>query len=64
MLIKSKTKKKIMKKYESPVMKLHQLKAGRILAGSNNVKPTPNAGGASTQSYEDAGFNGDDLFED
>lgn len=53
-----------MKKYESPVMKLHQLKAGRILAGSNNVKPTPNAGGASTQSYEDAGFNGDDLFED
>lgn len=62
MLIKSKTKKKIMKKYESPVMKLHQLKAGRILQSS--VKPTPNAGGASTQSYEDAGFNGDDLFED
>ena len=51
-----------MKKYESPVMKLHQLKAGRILQRS--VKPTPNAGGASTQSYEDAGFNGDDLFED
>ena len=61
MLIKSKTKKKIMKKYESPVMKLHQLKAGRILQSS--VKPV-HAGGASTQSYEDAGFNGDDLFED
>ncbi len=50
-----------MKKYESPVMKLHQLKAGRILESS--VKPV-HAGGASTQSYEDAGFNGDDLFED
>ena len=54
-----------MKKYESPVMKLHQLKAGRILAGSNGVKPTPNAGGASTQSYEyEGGFNGDNLYED
>ena len=51
-----------MKKYEVPVMKLHQLKAGRILQSS--AKPT-NAGGASTQSYEyEGGFNGDNLYED
>ena len=54
-----------MKKYESPVMKLHQLKAGSILAGSNGVKPTPDHSGASTQSYEyDGNFNSDDLFEE
>lgn len=52
-----------MKKYEVPVMKLHQLKAGSILQSS--AKPSPNAGGASTQSYEyEGGFNGDNLYED
>ena len=52
-----------MKKYEVPVMKLHQLKAGTILAGSESKEFVDNSS-INTQKYElDETYGPDNLFD-
>ena len=51
-----------MKKYEVPVMKLHQLKSGSILQASGKVNFDRSA--ANTQAYEiDGDFDSNNFFE-
>lgn len=51
-----------MKKYEVPVMKLHQLKSGSILQGSG--KENFDRSAANTQAYEiDGDFDSKNFFE-
>lgn len=54
-----------MKKYEVPVMKLHQLKSGNILQGSGNgSKENFDRSAANTQAYEvDGEFDSNNFFE-
>lgn len=56
-----------MKKYVVPAMKLHQLKAGSILAGSEEPMAKPgweDESGANTQSYVvDEDFNSGSYFK-
>ena len=52
-----------MKKYEVPVMKLHQLKPGNILQASG--KENFDRSAANTQKYEiDKDFDSDNLFDE
>ncbi len=57
-----------MKKYEVPVMKLHQLKPSTILAvsnGSNEGKEFVDNSAVNTQKYEiDKDFDSDNLFDE
>lgn len=57
-----------MKKYEVPVMKLHQLKPSTILAGSNGSnegKEFVDNSAVNTQKYEiDKDFDSDNLFDE
>lgn len=51
-----------MKKYEVPVMKLHQLKSGSILQASG--KENFDRSAANTQAYEvDGEFDSNNFFE-
>ncbi len=54
-----------MKKYEVPVMKLHQLKSSTILAGSEPSKPFDEGNsGITTQKYEiDEDFDSKNFFD-
>ena len=53
-----------MKKYEVPVMKLHQLKSGSILQASGNGKENFDRSAANTQAYEvDGEFDPNNFFE-
>ena len=53
-----------MKKYEVPVMKLHQLKSGTILAASEGKEFVDNSS-INTQKYEiDKDFDSDNLFDE
>jgi len=52
-----------MKKYEVPVMKLHQLKSGSIL--QNSAKPFEDNSSINTQKYvEDNSYNPDNLYDE
>ena len=52
-----------MKKYEVPVMKLHQLKSGSILQASG--KEFVDQSSINTQKYEiDKDFDSDNLFDE
>ena len=54
-----------MKKYEVPVMKLHQLKPSTILAGSEPAKPFEDNSSINTQKYvEDNSYNPDNLYDE
>ena len=54
-----------MKKYEVPVMKLHQLKPSTILSGSGNEgKENFDRSAANTESYDvDESFNSKNYFD-
>ena len=52
-----------MKKYEVPVMKLHQLKSGNILQASG--KEFVDNSSVNTEKYEiDNDYNSDNLFDE
>lgn len=54
-----------MKKYEVPVMKLHQLKSGNVLQASGNGKEFVDNSAVNTQKYEiDKDFDSDNLFDE
>jgi len=52
-----------MKKYEVPVMKLHQLKCGSMVM--NSAKPFEDNSSINTQKYvEDNSYNPDNLYDE
>ncbi len=50
-----------MKKYEVPVMKLHQLKSGSIVMAS--AKPFEDNSSINTQKYEEEYIDTDNLYD-
>ena len=50
-----------MKKYEVPVMKLHQLKSGSIVMAS--AKPFQDNSSINTQKYEEEYIDTDNLYD-